>query len=397
MFKRILLCLLALALLLPCLGAAEDAAQGVMLVRAGGSFGMALAQDGTIFGWGDNGSGQLGNGNNKRVYMPQPAAVGIDGAHVVDIQCGNVSTLFLLDDGTVYTCGRNNYGQQGVTGIKEYVFTPIQIPSLSGVVQIACGFGQCLARTAEGRVYAWGRNSNGQIGDGTKKHAKEPVLLPLEDIVDVQCGGKFCMALASDGTIYGWGDNEYGQLLDASKRKNVLTPTRLSISGLYTAVACGGDVGYGVDSDGTLWAWGRNDYYQLGTKEAGKQSSIPVRVALPEGTQIAQVYAYNSHAAAITVDGALWQWGGVYHGQVGNGKRPWRDVPTVACPDSNVVGTAVGSLQSYLLLADGTVYGCGCNEYGQTGAYRRMRYYVDRWMFTGLNLTDASWADPHND
>lgn len=392
--KKLFALLVALMMMLSLLPAS---AEGVMFVRAGGSFGMALDANGVIWGWGDNGSGQLGNGNNKRAYFPIPCATGIDGTQVKDIQCGNLNTLFLMQDGTVWTCGRNNYGQQGQKTKKEYVFTPIQIPGLENIEKIACGFGQCLALDADGRVWSWGRNSNGQVGDGTKKGVKEPIMLDMENIVDISCGGKFNMAMAADGTVWGWGDNEYGQLGDGLKLKDVVKPTKLAVSGMYTKVVCGGDVGFGIDENGKLWAWGRNDYWQLGTKAVGKYTKTPVEVSLPEGTVVTEIYAYNSHTAAITNEGALWQWGGVFHGQVGNGERPWRDVPQEACPASGVVGTAVGSLQSYLLAEDGTLYGCGCNEYGQTGAYRRMRYYVDRWMNTGLNLVSGQWADPGND
>ena len=376
--KKLFALLLALMMMLSLLPAS---AEGAMFVRAGGSFGMALDANGVIWGWGDNGSGQLGNGTNKRAYFPVPCATGIDGTQVKDIQCGNLNTLFLMNDGTVWTCGRNNYGQQGQKTKKDYVFTPIQIPGLQNIVKIACGFGQCLALDGEGRVWSWGRNSNGQVGN----------------IVDINCGGKFNMAMAEDGTVWGWGDNEYGQLGDGLKLKDVTKPTKLAVSGLYTKVACGGDIGLGIDENGKLWAWGRNDYWQLGNKSVSKYTKTPVEVSLPEGTVVTEIYAYNSHTAAVTDAGALWQWGGVYHGQVGNGERPWRDLPQEACPESGVVGTAVGSLQSYLLLEDGTLYGCGCNEYGQTGAYRRMRYYVDRWMYTGLNLVSGQWADPGND
>ena len=392
--KTLMKGLLPLMILLLLFSSAS--AEGRMMVRAGGSFGFAVAEDGSVWAWGDNASGQLGNGGTKRVWMPAAAGQGLDGSRIVDIQCGNVAALFLMDDGTVYTCGRNNYGQQGYKGAPEFVKTPTQIPSLSGITQIACGFGQCLALDGEGRVWAWGRNSNGQIGNGTVKSQQVPVALPLENIVSIRCGGKFCMALDGDGAIWGWGDNEYGQLGDITKWKNVLEPAKLSFSGRFVQIACGGDVAFGVDEEGVLWAWGRNDYYQLGVKDVNERTQTPVRVALPEGTRVSRVMAYNSHTAAITDQGALWQWGSVYHGQVGNGTRVWRDVPTVACPVSGVVDADVGSLQSYLLLEDGTVMGCGCNEYGQTGGFHRLVYYVTNWTDTGLNLKTGLWEDPKN-
>lgn len=395
--KRLFLCLLSLMLFLPAVYA-EDATQApVILVRAGGSFGMALDANGGIWGWGDNANGALGNGHNKRVYMPAKAAIDVDGTQVADIQCGNVSTLFLMKDGTVWTCGSNNYGQQGIEGVDNRLFHAQQIPTLQNIVQIACGFGQCLALDAEGHVWAWGRNSNSQLGNNNRKSVQVPFMIEgLENITSVQCGGKFCMAMDAEGNIWGWGDNEYGQLNDVTRFKNVPVPTLLPISGRFTQIACGGDCAFGVTPDGELYAWGRNDYWQLGDGKAKEKTVEPVRVQLPEGTVVSKVFAYNSHTGAITNTGALWQWGGVYHGQVGDGKRPWRQLPKAACPDSDVLDMAVGSLQSYVLLEDGTVMGCGCNEYGQTGAFHKMSYYVAKWMNTGLNLQNGTWEDPKN-
>lgn len=387
------LCRLLAALLLLMMPAA---AMAQPLVRAGGSFGIAVDAQGQVWGWGDNASGQLGNGDHRQVYLPAPAAVGLDGTQLADVCCGNVNTLFLMQDGTVYTCGYNNYGQQGLPDAPTHVFEPTRIPGLTDVVQVACGFGQCLARTSAGEVYAWGRNSNGQLGTGDTKGVEVPVRLPLENIVDIQCGGKFCLALDAAGELWGWGDNEYGQLLDASNYRNVLSPVRLSVGSRFHQVACGGDIAFGVDDAGVLWAWGRNDYWQLGTDQVKDKTNVPVQVMLPEGLRIAEIYAYNSHTSVRTEEGALWTWGGVYHGQVGNGKRPWRDLPRMACPESGVADAAVGSLQSYVLLEDGTVMGCGCNEYGQTGAFRRMKYYVPKWMNTGLNAQTGVWEDPEN-
>ncbi len=383
MVKRLLVFFLTLVLCLPVL---SSVAENHILVRAGGSFGLALAADGSIWGWGDNASGQLGLKGKKKNLRPIPAASGIDGTHVVDIQCGNVSSLFLMDDGTVWTCGRNNYGQQGQDVAKGYVFEPIPIPGLSRITAVACGFGQCLALDEDGHVWAWGRNSNGQIGNGTRKSVTVPVMLEMENIVSIHCGGKYCLAMDAQGGLWGWGDNEYGQLLDASKWKNILVPTLLSASGRFVMVAAGGDTAYGLDHEGVLWAWGRNDYWQLGTRSVGKKTQEPVQVEFPESIRITRILAYNSHAGVITETGALWQWGSVYHGQLGNGKRPSRAIPTEASPVAQVLDADVGSIVSLCLLEDGRILGAGCNEYGQTGGLDHVTYYEPNWQDTGLNL-----------
>lgn len=391
--KRIAALLLALLLALGVSGASAEA-----LLRAGGSFGFAVDEKGVIWGWGDNTKGQLGNGTKKRQYLPAPVALGLDGSQIADIQCGNENTVFLMKDGTVYSCGPNNYGQQGVEGAPAYVFEPIQVVGLENIVQIATGFGQCLARTADGRVYAWGRNNRGQIGNGQTINAKTPVLLALTDIVDIQCGGKFCMAMDKEGAIWGWGDNESGQLLDASRMgRPVAEPARLSISGRFTMIACGGSTAFGLDAEGVLWAWGKNDYWQMGTDDVPKNTAEPTRVELPEGLHITQIHAYNSHTAVVTAEGEVYQWGRTYSGQLGNGDRSYRSLPQKACPeDAPVVEAATGSSCTYVLLTDGVVRTSGYSKVGQTGAFPSSRGYVSTWQNTGLNLFTGVWEDQHN-
>lgn len=374
------------------------AAEGGLMLRAAGSFVWARTEDGALWGWGDNTSGQLGDGTNKRHSLPfSEVAVGIDGTHVTDIQGGNISTLFLMDDGTVWTCGRNNYGQQGIPGCPEYIFTPAQIPALKDITKIACGYGQCMALDKDGHIWIWGRNSNGQAGVGNTRPVKEPVMLPLENISEIHCGGKYCLALSSDGTIWGWGDNEYGELLDASKvGKNVLEPTRLSVSGRFMNMWCGGSTVLAMDQEGKLWSWGRNDYWQLGNNTVkGKYSAVPVPVLLDEGLQIASVYAYNTHFAILTEAGALWIWGGAFNGQLGIRKRESRVLPTL-CVEQGVRAVAVGSLHTIVCLEDGTVVGAGLDKYGQTGTHHAHRSIVDVFLSTGLNLLTGIWEDPGN-
>ena len=390
--KSLAALLLALLLALGITGASAE-----VLLRAGGSFGFAVDAKGVIWGWGDNTKGQLGNGSKKRQYQPAPAGLGLDGSQIADIQCGNENTLFLMKDGTVYTSGPNNSGQQGVADAPSYVYEPIRVEGLENIVQIATGFGQCLARTADGQVYAWGRNNLGQAGIGKKGNVKTPVLLDLAGIVDIQCGGKFCMAMDADGNIWGWGDNESGQLLEASKGGAVTSPTLLSISGRFTKVACGGSTAFGLDAAGVLWAWGKNDYGQMGTDDVRQSSSEPVRVELPEGLEITQIHAYNAHSAVVTAEGQVYQWGRTYSGQLGNGTRPTRSLPTLACPEeAPVVEAATGSSCTYVLLTDGTIRTSGYSEVGQTGAFPTSKGYISTWQNPGLNLYEGTWVDLGN-
>ena len=387
MMKRILaFALLALVLA----GAAGASAEARIMVRAGGSFGYAVMQDGSVWSWGDGERGQLGSGKLKTIFLNVEGAVGLDGNHIVDIQCGNVAALFLMDDGTVYSCGYNDYGQQGFPGAGEIVSKPTLIPALERITQVACGFGQCLALDEDGHVWAWGRNSNGQVGNGKTKNVRQPIMLALEDIVSVQCGGEFCLALQADGTVWGWGDNEYYQLTDVSRKQDVPTPTKLNLPMTFVQIGCGGDCSFGIDENGVLWGWGRNDYHQLGTEEGGSLTKTPVRAALPEGARVARIIAYNSHVAALTDEGALWMWGSGSHGQLGNGAAHGSDLPYNAFPGQVVLDADVGSLHSSALLADGTIWSCGSNAYGQLGVMKKVDYVVVDWKKSNLNLIECT-------
>ena len=189
-------------------------------VRCGGSFAIVRGDDGTLYGWGDGRKGQLGNEKKKLVKLPETLSWSFP-AEISDIQCGNENTLILLQDGTVWTCGSNSYGQQARTG--GNVVSPVRIDGLSQIVQIASGFGHCLALRTDGTVYAWGRGSNGQLGDGKKKNRSTPEIVDLPEITYIACGGKYSLCVTRDGSVYGFGDNEYGQLCNCSNT-SVSTP-----------------------------------------------------------------------------------------------------------------------------------------------------------------------------
>ena len=400
--KRILSVLLAFALSLTlCAAAAETVTDECpAILAAGGSFAFLRTQDGVIWGWGDNTSGQLGIENNKRQQLSVHSILAVDGAHVKDIQCGNISTLVLMDDGTLWACGGNNYGQGG-TGAdnkKSYLFSAVQITGVTDrdIVQIACGFGQCMALTSGGEVWIWGRNSNSQQGTGIRGNSYEPRKLDLQNIVQVECGGKFCMALDSEGQVWGWGDNSHGELLELSNGKNVATPTVIeSLTGRFVKIACAGSSAYGIDADGKVWSWGRNDYKQLGrTTSGGKDSKTPGLVELPEDIEIAEIWAYNSHTAILTTDGKVWLWGRGSTGQTGNGSRITSVLPMQIGPEGEtIVDVAVGSSSTYLLTDKGELYSAGYAEFGQMGAFKKTHYYVTSWVKNPVNAS-GEYTEP---
>ncbi|MBQ8162253.1 MAG: hypothetical protein IJ083_16120 [Clostridia bacterium] len=403
LWLRAIICLAVCIVLLPLSSTAEvlvvsvgsegtdaEASDSVeMWVRSGGSFALARDRDGVIWGWGDNVRGQLGDGTNKRVPYPAPVAVGIDGRHVADIQCGNENVLLLMDDGTVYTCGNNNYGQQGDGKTAVQVRVPQKVEGLEDIVQVACGYGHCLARTSDGRVYGWGRNSNGQIGTGDRKAYNRPVLLEMERMQDICCGGKFSLGLDEQGRVWGWGANEYGQLPGCKVGKNYPAPTLLQIEPSLVTITAGGSSGYGLDAEGNVYAWGRNDFYQTGTESRQKNVLEPV---MPLTEPAVFLAAYNSHCLAIHSDGRVTFWGSSETGQMGNGVRKPKTLPIEAVTSGRpALQAAVSSLACYLVLDDGSVWATGYNKYMQIGLGSRRGEVVADWTDIGLNLKDCTY------
>ena len=364
---------LALLILLACVAAGIAPAESgtekfsPVLLRNGGSFLYLVREDGSIVGWGDNRKGQLGAEKTKLYTRPTYVATGIDGNDLRDIQCGNENTLFLMKDGTVYTCGTGAHGTQGLGKLDKSVKVPTQIPSLSRITKVACGFGHNIALDEDGHVWIWGRNDHGQLGTGNKKVLDTPAMMDLERIVNITCGGKFTMVQDEDGNIYGWGSNEY-RVLEDSARKNIMTPMRLEgLDGHHIVDFAGGsDMAFWLDDEGVLWSRGRNENKQCGSRDGvWKVSPALTRVDIPE--KVKTIIGYSSVPIVLTENGNVYVWGCTTNGQIGNGTAPGSSYPAEGWSGGDCVQVAAGSIFTSMMTADGRVYVTGYNSYGQLG------------------------------
>lgn len=388
-----LLALLAAALLLPVAAVAEET-PGVM-IRMGGSFAFGVDAEGTIWAWGDNRVGQIGYERRSFIGEPVTGAQGLDGRELLDIQCGNENALFLMQSGEVYACGSNSHAQLGMEDGSSNSNVPRKIEGLKNIVQIDAGFGQGMALDSDGHVWGWGKNSTGQVGNGSRATVTMPEQLPLEGIVQIGCGGKYSMALDKDGVIWTWGENDYGQLGYKTRTGWCVTPTAVAIEGFKPVqIAAGGDTAYALDTEGHVWAWGRNELYQCGTDAVGSTNYDPVRVMIPDEVQIVRVIAYSSHTMALADNGDLWLWGNTDTGQRGVGKKTLKSLPSVVMQD--VADASVGSLACCLMKTDGSVWVTGYNKYGQCGVHytTNRKGILSEWTPNGLNLLESGWARP---
>jgi alpha-tubulin suppressor-like RCC1 family protein len=208
---------------------------GIAKIAAGNYHSLALQSDGTLWAWGYNGSGELGNGTNGGP-VNVPVAVSINSA-VVEIAVGNGVSLALKNDGTVYSWGFNNEGElgNGITGGISNV--PVQVFGLTSVIAIAEGTFHGLAVKSDGTVWGWGFNLYGQLGNGSNADSNVPVLATgISNAISVSGGYAHTVVLRSDGTVWSYGYNNSGQLGDGDYNNSNVPVQVSAICSVLSAV-----------------------------------------------------------------------------------------------------------------------------------------------------------------
>ena len=364
----------------------------------GSGYSLALASDGTVYAWGQNNYGQLGNGTTTDSNVPvavKTVGTPMEGKKIIQVSTKVWYSLALASDGTVYAWGLNGSGQLG-DGTITHSSTPVAVKTIGTpmegktIVGIAAGASHSLALASDGKIYVWGGNAYGQFGNGvTTTSSVVPVAVktvgtPMDNkkIIQIHAGYYHSLALASDGTVYAWGQNTYGQLgnntmINANAPVSVQTIGTPMAGKIIIQLAAGNSQSVALASDGTIYAWGWNMYGQLGNGTT-VDTRIPVAVKVTgtpmAGKVIAQVAASNAHTLAVASDGTVYDWGWNQYGQLGNNTTTNSSVPVaVQTTGTPMVGkvisqvTSGGSANSLALASDGTMYTWGWGQHGQLG------------------------------
>jgi alpha-tubulin suppressor-like RCC1 family protein len=340
-----------------------NAAVPVPRLALGNSHSLVLNTDGSVYAFGYNGNGQLGNGTTLSTPAPTPVA-GL--SQVIQIASGAYHGIALKRDGTTVAWGSNAAGQLGYGGGDANRLYPTAVASLSNVSAIAGGEYHSAALKADGSVWAWGLNTDGQVGDGSGASTRNaPVQVAgLTTAVAIAAGGRHNLALLANGTVMAWGANESGQLGDGTTTSRA-TPVPVSSLGGVVAIAAGGAHSLAIRADGSVVAWGNNDFGQLGDGTLTKRSSPVVIATL--GTGVGLIAAGNNHSLAVKAGGALYTWGSNANSQLGDGGVSNRTSPFQVATPTKVVAIAGGGRHSAAMDSSGKLFAWGDNFFGQVG------------------------------
>jgi alpha-tubulin suppressor-like RCC1 family protein len=349
-------------------------------VALGDAHSCALLVDGSVWCWGANASGQLGDGTTVSRAQPSPV-VALDDA--VAVTAGGAFSCALHADGSVACWGSNATGQLGGGAAGDAdALTPVAIDAavLHDVRLLAASDRHVCAATTSGSVMCWGSNAQGELGDGTLVDRPTPVaaiilgapgaLGATAPIATLAAGvGHTC--LLAGGQVSCWGTNLLGELGDGnnlSVRPSAgLVPVLAAVSDL---AAAGHHTCARLD-DGTAWCWGANQSGQLGD---GTTTNIGVPVPVTGLPDVESVAAGSSFSCARRRDGSVWCWGDDRAGQLGTGARLTRDVPTPAVGLSGILALSAGSNHTCArrsvdgaATAPAAVLCWGSNQAGQLG------------------------------
>ncbi|XP_007900723.2 probable E3 ubiquitin-protein ligase HERC3 isoform X1 [Callorhinchus milii] len=273
--------------------------------------------------WGYTNLGQLGLGDVVENIIVQPRTCEFfSSKSVQEVACGRYHTAFVLQDGSVYTCGSNNWGQ---LGHEKEGYRPEQVRALDAqtIKHTACGESHTLAVNDHGQVFAWGAGKDGQLGiDSMEETVRKPRLvksLSGHEVTQVTCGSWHCMALTKDGQLFAWGQNTHGQLGLGQGISSQSNPQCLkTLVGIPLAqITAGGAHSFALSLSGAVFSWGRNHCGQLGLSDE-KDRDVPFHVKFLRSQKIVHISCGEEHTAALTKSGGVFTFGSGLCGQLGH-------------------------------------------------------------------------------
>ncbi|HET7013097.1 MAG TPA: hypothetical protein VFI65_04265 [Streptosporangiaceae bacterium] len=324
---------------------------------------------GPLLAWGDNQFGELGDGT----VMSESAPIAVNPPHDLRVVSARASAfaVAVTASGQVWAWGRGTSGELG-NGAMKTRHRPVMVKLPAGVkVKTArVGFAFAVAVTTDGRVLTWGDGSAGDLGTGKCKPSDVPVFAALPKgakVTSIAAGAEGVVALTSAGQVLTWGANFAGQLGTGGTRKFSCkpVPAKLPKGAGVKGVAAGVDSRYAITSTGSLLAWGGG---VLGTAKKANPA-LPAPVVLPKGVKVVAASAGLMDSMALTSTGRVLAWGLNEAGELGNGTFKRSQTPVFAHFPANVRIVAISSGRQHCLALSkaGKVYAWGDDNAGQLG------------------------------
>ena len=324
---------------------------------AGFEFSGSVKDDGTLWMWGRNNYGQLGASSGTNQSSPIQTSSGGTNWKSVSCSTGNglatdKFTTAIKSDGTLWCWGRNTQGQLGDNSVTQRANPTQTISGGPSWFNVSAGGLHTLATKTDGTLWVWGGNNYGQLGTNSTIKVSSPnqVIGGGTNWNQIAAGAFTSAAIKTDGTLWVWGRNSSGDLGN-NTTINQSSPVQTIASGTnWSSISNGNSFMLSIKTDGTLWGWGRNDNGQLGDNTTINSSS-PVQT-VSGGTGWRQASAGYNFTGAIKTDGTLWMWGTGGSGELGNNSNISRSSPVQTIAS----GTNWSSIAAGTNFAIGMIY-----------------------------------------
>jgi alpha-tubulin suppressor-like RCC1 family protein len=378
----------------------------IVSIEAGWNMSYAVTSLGKVFAFGGAQIGHPNYGSSPQNITAQFSGLTTN-EKIIRVAKGRVNSIAITSLGKIFSWGSDSDGQLGNgsdstsdVANPQNILPYFTLAPFERIVSVSIGSYHCLATSSLGKVFAWGSDSSGRLGNGANGNASSPENITAnfddlnanEKICMISSGSTHSIALTTLGKVFAWGSDGSGQLGNGGANSNANSPENItaSFAGLatgeiVTSIAAGGSHSLALTSLGKVFAWGGDSYGQLGNGGANSNANSPENITasfagLATGEIVTSIAAGESHSLALTSLGKVFAWGDAYRGQLGNGSSgsSSESVTTPENVTANFVGLATGEIvttisaggsggHSLALTSLGKVFAFGSNSYGQLG------------------------------